>query len=318
MKEKKLLDQMRDLLRTKHYSIRTERSYIGWAKRFILFHGKRHPSEMGEKEIAQFLTYLACQRKVAASTQNQALNALVFLYCQVLRMPLDEEIQAVRAKRPQRIPTVLSDDEAQSIIAALAGIPKLQVRLLYGSGLRLMECVRLRVKDIDFAMNHICVRDGKGNKDRVTLLPQILIPALKEHMEHIQLLHTSDLERGYGSVYLPYALARKYPRAEQQWGWQYVFPSKSLSCDPRSGKTRRHHIDEGTLRKAVSKAARIAGIHKPVSCHTFGHSFATRLLEKGYDIRTVQELLGHKDVNTTMIYTHVINKGPLAVKSPID
>jgi integron integrase len=318
MKQKKLLEQMRDILRIKHYSIRTERSYISWAKRFILFHGKKHPREMGENEIAQFLTYLACERNVAASTQNQALNAIVFLYRQVLKMPLDEKIQAVRAKRPQRIPTVLSDKEAQCVIAALVGVTKLQVRLLYGSGLRLMECVRLRVKDIDFAMNHICVRNGKGNKDRITLLPQSLIPELKEHLEHVQLLHISDLERGYGSVYLPYALARKYPRAEHQLAWQYVFPSKSLSRDPRSGKIRRHHIDEGTLRKAVQKATRIAGIHKPVACHTFRHSFATRLLENGYDIRTVQELLGHSDVNTTMIYTHVLNKGPMAVKSPVD
>jgi integron integrase len=312
------LDQMRDILRIKHYSLRTERSYIAWAKRYILFHGKRHPMDMGEKEISQFLTHLACQRNVAASTQNQALNAMVFLYRQVLKMPLDEEIRAVRAKRPKRVPTVLSNGEARSIIAALEGIPKLQVRLLYGSGLRLMECVRLRVKDIDFAMNHILVRSGKGNKDRVTLLPQSLIPELTEHLKHVRLIHASDLEHGFGAVYLPYALARKYPRAERQWGWQYVFPSKCLSTDPRSGQSRRHHIDESTLRKAVRKAARIAGVHKPVSCHTFRHSFATRLLENGYDIRSVQELLGHSDVNTTMIYTHVMNRGPLAVKSPVD
>jgi len=315
---KKLLDQVRDTLRLKHYSIRTENSYISWIKRYILFHNKRHPKDMGENEIEAFLTHLAVDLKVASSTQNQAFNALLFLYRQVLKIDIIDEINAVRAKRSKRLPTVMTKSETSRVIAGISGVHKLMAMLLYGCGLRTMECMRLRVKDIDFKMNQIVVRDGKGMKDRITLLSETVKPLLKEHLERIRMIHRADLAKGYGRVYLPYALERKYRNANRQWGWQYVFPSKSLSKDPRSGEIRRHHINETTLHKAVKNAVYLAGINKPVSCHTFRHSFATHLLEDGYDIRTVQELLGHEDVSTTMIYTHVLNKGGKAVKSPLD
>jgi integron integrase len=314
---KKLLDRMREILRVKHYSIRTEQTYINWAKRYILFHDKRHPKDMGSQEIAAFLTHLAVNRNVAASTQNQALCALLFLYNEVLHIDVGP-VDAVRAKKPKRLPTVLSKDEVERVIAAVTGPNRLVVRLLYGSGLRLIECLRLRVKDVDFAYRQITVRDGKGRKDRVTVLPGKLVEPLKTHLQRVAMIHQQDLDAGRGAVYLPYALATKYPNANKEWCWQYVFPARGLSRDPRSGIVRRHHLGEGVLQRAVRRAARLAGIDKPVSCHTFRHSFATHLLEDGYDIRTVQELLGHKDVKTTMVYTHVLNRGGLAVRSPLD
>ncbi len=273
---------------------------------------------MGKQEIEAFLTHLALDFKVASSTQDQAFNALLFLYRQVLNMNLDDQINAVRAKRPLRLPTVLSKDETLRVIKALDAVHGLMAMLLYGSGLRLMECIRLRVKDIDFSSNEIIVRDGKGARDRATVLPENAKPGLEDHLQKVKLLHQNDLAKGYGRVYLPGALERKYPNANRQWGWQYVFPSKSLSRDPRTGEIRRHHINVSTLHKAVKKAAHLAGVNKPVSSHTFRHSFATHLLEDGHDIRTVQELLGHQDVSTTMIYAHVLKKGPNAVKSPLD
>ena len=315
---KRLLDQVREQIRLKHYSIRTEQAYISWIKRFILFHDKRHPKEMGEPEIENFLSHLAQNMNVAASTQNQAFNALLFLYKQVLNQPPDEKINAVRAKKPRRLPTVMNKEESMDVINGLSGTNRLMAKMLYGSGLRLIECIRLRVKDIDFAMNQLMVRDGKGKIDRITVLPESIKKEIQLHLAYVKKIHQDDLSRGYGSVYLPYALSRKYPGAERRWGWQYVFPSKSLSKDPRTGAVRRHHVHENSLQKAVKKAVRLTGINKPVSCHTFRHSFATHLLQDGYDIRTVQELLGHKDVSTTMIYTHVLNKGGSAVRSPLD
>jgi integron integrase len=314
----RLLDQVREVLRLKHYSIRTEEAYVQWIKRFIFFHGKRHPKEMGAREIEAFLTDLAVRGKVAASTQNQALNALVFLYREVLHVELGE-FSAVRAKRPERLPVVLTKAEASRLLAAMKpGTIGLMVRLLYGTGMRLMECVRLRVKDVMFEENQIMVRDGKGGKDRVTMLPSSLKAELETHLERVKLLHQSDLKAGGGEVYLPDALARKYPQAPREWGWQYVFPAAQLSRDPRSGKIRRHHASETSLQRALKEAVRLAGITKPASCHSLRHSFATRLLESGYDIRTVQELLGHKDVSTTQIYTHVMQKPGIGVRSPLD
>ena len=315
---KKLLQQASDILRLKHYSIRTEQSYISWMRRYILFHNKRHPKEMGRKEIEAFLTHLAVNRAVSASTQNQAFNALLFLYRDVLGIDIDGPIQSVRAKKPQKVPTVMSREETSKVIQALEGTHRLMAMLMYGCGLRLMECVRLRVKDIDFSMNQIVVRDGKGAKDRVTVFPENVRTTLESHLDRVRMMHRDDLAKGYGGVYLPYALARKYRNAEREWMWQYVFPSKNLSKDPRSGKIRRHHINESTLQKSVKKAVKLAGISKRVTCHTFRHSFATHLLEDGYDIRTVQELLGHNDLATTMIYTHVLNKRGRAVRSPLD
>ncbi len=317
-KRPKFLDQVRTVIRRKHYSIRTEEAYVLWIKRFILFHGKRHPKEMGASEIETFLTHLAVDLNVAASTQNQALNALLFLYREVLQQDLDLPIRAVRAKRPKRLPTVLTREEVHQVLTQLSGTHRLLAQLLYGSGLRLLECVRLRIKDIDFAQRQIIVRDGKGMQDRVTILPESLIEPLQEHLQCIKRLHQEDLKRGYGSVYLPYALERKYPHAHREWIWQYVFPSSRLSRDPRSGVVRRHHLSESSLQKAVRQAAKQAGIDKRVTPHTLRHSFATHLLENGYDIRTVQELLGHKDVKTTMVYTHVLRQGRLAVRSPLD
>lgn len=315
---KRLLDQTRDIIRLKHYSIRTEESYISWIKRYILYHGKKHPKDMGKDEIESFLTHLAVNLKVASSTQNQAFNALLFLYREVLQINMDFEIYAVRAKKSNRLPVVMTKEEALNVINFLSGVQQLVAKLLYGCGLRLMECLRLRVKDIDFNMSQLFVRDGKGAKDRITVLPENAEPELETHLEKVKAIHEDDLSRGYGRVYLPYALARKFPNADREWGWQYVFPSKSLSKDPRSGEIRRHHIHDSSIQKAVRKAVKLTRIPKPISCHTFRHSFATHLLEDGYDIRTVQELLGHKDVNTTMIYTHVLKKGGKAVRSPID
>ena len=315
---KKLLDQVRDVLRLKHYSYRTEQSYVDWIKRFILFHHKRHPQDLGRAEIEAFLTYLAVEGNVAASTQNQALSALLFLYREVLRIELDGPLDAIRAKKPARLPIVLTRAEVHQVIEGMTGTYQLMAKLLYGSGLRLMECVRLRVKDIDFEQREIIVRDPKGGHERVTMLSASLVTPLQEHLKRVKLLYEQDLAAGYGQVYLPYALDRKYPNASREWGWQYVFPSDRLSTDPRSGITRRHHVDESNLQRAVKDAVRLARLAKPASCHTFRHSFATHLLESGYDIRTVQELLGHKDVKTTMIYTHVLNRGGLAVRFPLD
>jgi integron integrase len=311
----KLLDLVREAIRLRHYSIRTEQAYVDWIKRYILFHHKRHPQDMGVAEIEAFLTHLAVVDHVSASTQNQALSALLFLYRHVLNLDLDRPIHATRAKRPERLPVVMSHDETRRVITARSGPEQLMAGLLYGSGLRLMECVRLRVKDIDFAQHQIIVRDGKGGKDRATLLPASLIEPLQKHLQRVKLLHQHDLDSGNGAVYLPFALERKYPNANREWGWQYVFPADTLSKDPRTGVVRRHHVNERNLQRAVKHAAHIVGLIKPVTCHTFRHSFATRLLENGYDIRTVQELLGHKDVRTTMIYTHVLNRGGLAVRS---
>lgn len=315
---RKLLDQVKDVIRRRHYSIRTEAAYVDWIRRYILFNGKKHPQEMGAVEIERFLTHLAVHKKVSASTQNQALCALVFLYRHVLNIEINGKIDAERAKRPKRLPVVLSRVEIDRLMSHLDGVYWLMAGLLYGAGLRLMECVRLRVKDIDFHQHHIVVRAGKGNKDRVTILPDSLVPELKNQLHFAKGLHENDLRRGYGSVYLPYALARKYPNAATTWHWQYVFPAGKLSNDPRSDKIRRHHINGSSLQKAVRLASRKAELRKPVTPHTLRHSFATQLLESGYDIRTVQELLGHNDVSTTMIYTHVLKKGPAAVKSPMD
>jgi integron integrase len=273
---------------------------------------------MGNPEIEAFLSHLAVDLKVSGSTQNQAFNAILFLYKEVLKKELDDSINAIRAKKPKRLPTVMTKDETMKVIGAVPADHQLMVKLIYGGGLRLMECLRLRVKDIDFGNNQILVRDAKGMKDRITVLPDALKPSLKEHLERVRLVHQNDVAKGYGRVYLPYALERKYPNASLEWGWQYVFPAKGLSKDPRTGEVRRHHVHENSLQKAVKTAVRLVGITKPVNVHTFRHSFATHLLEANYDIRTVQELLGHNDVSTTMIYTHVLNKPGVSVKSPLD
>ena len=311
------LDEVRAVIRMRHYSIRTEQTYLQWIKRFIHFHDLRRPEELGEAEVARFLSHLAVRDRVAASTQNQALNALVFMYRHVLNRPLGEIIGAVRAKRPQRLPVVLSQDEVRRLFRHLDGVAWLVACLLYGSGLRLMESVRLRVKDLDFDHRAIIVRDGKGAKDRVVTLPDEVIEPLQTHLDWARTLHNKDLAAGMGDVYLPFALARKYPSAGKEWGWQYVFPSRKTSVDPHSGVERRHHLNESVVQKAVKRAVRKAQINKPASCHTLRHSFATHLLERGMDIRTVQEQLGHKDVRTTQIYTHVIQRGGLGVKSPL-
>ncbi len=316
----KLLDQVRVRMRTRHYSLRTEQSYLHWIKRFIVFHGKRHPREMGAAEVEAFLSSLATDRNVAASTQNLALAAILFLYREVLKVELPWLEDVVRAKKPARLPTVLNREEVQLLLDQLGdkGQPALMTRLLYGTGMRLMEVVRLRVKDVDLAARQITVREGKGGKDRITVLPNTLIPALKKQLEGRLALHKTDLAAGRGEVYLPYALAVKYPNAAREWGWQYVFAAAGLSVDPRGGEVRRHHADESAVQKLVRRAAQRAGIVKPVSPHVLRHSFATHLLEAGYDIRTLQELLGHSDVSTTMIYTHVLNRGGRGVVSPLD
>jgi len=316
--KRKLLDQVRDVIRRKHYSIRTEQAYIDWIKRFIIYHRKRHPGEMAEEEVAEFLTHLARDLNVAASIQNQALSALLFLYKEVLKHEIGWLEKVERAKKPPKLPVVLSRGEVKEIFRHLHGVPKLMAGLLYGSGLRLMECVRLRIKDIDFALAQINVRDAKGGKDRVTMLPLNLSEPLRRHLSRVKAQHEQDVEDGFGSVHLPFSLARKSPNAAGEWAWQYVFPSSRLSIDPRSGQKQRHHIAEGVLQSALKRAVDAAGIVKRANCHSLRHSFATHLLTKGYDIRTVQELLGHKDVSTTMIYTHVLNRPGIGVKSPLD
>lgn len=314
----KLLDLLRDRLRLKHYSIRTETQYVQWVGRFILFHGKRHPQEMGAKEVEAFLTHLAVEGRVAAATQNQALSALLFLYRELLHINLPWLDEVVRAKRPARLPVVLTREEVQAVLGRTEGTYGLMLRLLYGTGMRLMECVRLRVKDVDFSRAEIIVRDGKGAKDRVTMLPQRIAAELQAHLQRRRHLYEDDLAKGMASVYLPNALDRKYTNAENEWAWQYVFVAKSYSIDPRSGTERRHHIDEKLVQRAMKRAVQEAAISKPATPHTLRHSFATHLLQGGYDIRTVQELLGHADVATTMIYTHVLNKGGRGVVSPLD
>jgi len=300
---RKLLEQISDALRVKHYSYQTEKSYLLWIRRFILFHNKRHPKEMGGEEINAFLTHLAVEGKVAASTQNQALSALLFLYREVLHLELDLDLDAVRAKRSRYLPTVLTPEEVKAIIVHLSGIHRLVVQVLYGSGLRLAEAQQLRVKDVDFNQRQLVIRNSKGMESRLTMLPETLVEPLQEHLLWAKRQHQQDLEQGYGSVYLPFALERKYPNAEREWSWQYVFPAERLSQDPRTGITRRHHLHESGLQRAIKQAVQKTGIPKRVSCHT---------------IRTVQELLGHKDVKTTMIYTHVLNKGGRGVRSPLD
>jgi len=314
----KFLDQVRIFMRTRRYSRRTEQAYVDWVRRFILFHNKRHPRDLGEEQIMEFLSDLAVKRKVSPSTQNQAFCALLFLYQQFLERKLGRLDRAVRASRPARLPAVLSRDEVRAVLAHIRPPYRLMVELIYGSGLRLLECLRLRIKDVDFDYGRIVVRDGKGMKDRVTMLPGRLRRPLKEYLAHAKAVHERDLQLGFGSVYLPDALKRKYPNAHRSWMWQYVFPAGKRSVDPVSGRVQRHHVLEKNLQNAVTNAVRAAGITKPASCHTFRHSFATHLLEDGYDIRTVQELLGHKDVSTTMVYTHVLNKPGMGVKSPLD
>lgn len=314
----KLLDQVRDKIRFKHYSIRTEQAYVDWIRRFILFHNKRHPTEMGAPEVEAFLTHLAVTGKVAASTQNQARSALLFLYKEVLDQSLPWMDNITPAKRPLRLPVVLTHAEVKAVLDRLPGTHWLMASLLYGTGMRLMECLRLRVKDLDFERREILVREGKGAKDRVTMLPATLIEPLTNHLSRVKALHEEDLRQGYGAVYLPNALERKYPNAHRDWVWQYVFPSRQLSVDPRSGITRRHHADEKGIQRAMQQAVRDAGLTKPATPHTLRHSFATHLLQGGYDIRTIQELLGHADVSTTMIYTHVLNRGGKGVTSPLD
>jgi integron integrase len=318
MNQPSLLDQVRSAIRLRHYSIRTEEAYVNVIRRFILYHKKRHPREMGQNEIRQYLSHLATDDNVAASTQNVALAALLFLYREVLQidLPLIEGVE--RAKRPQRIPIVLTAEEVKKVLARISGTHHLMASLLYGAGLRLMECVRLRVKDLDFDYRQIIVRDGKGEKDRRTILPAPLEESLRHHLARVRLQHEEDVRQGYGRVYLPYALDRKYPNAATEWIWQYAFPAAKLSVDPRTGERRRHHASEDRLQRAVKEALRRAGVEKRASCHTLRHSFATHLLEDGYDIRTIQELLGHADISTTMIYTHVLNRGGRGVRSPLE
>ena len=322
--ESPFLNSVRRSIRTLHYSIRTEQAYLSWIRQFILFHNKQHPSEMGVIEVGEFLSYLANERHVSASTQNQALNALNFLYTKVLDRSLGELQGVVRAKRAKRLPVILSQQEVHLLFDQLSGVYLLMAKLMYGSGLRLMEVLRLRIKDVDFS-RHAIVRlrhsenaEDKGDKDRITILPDSLVPYLRNQMEHVRLLHKTDLEAGFGETSLPYALARKYPNAPFQTGWQYMFPAANRARDPRSGRIKRHHIHRSSVQNAVKNAVRMAGLEKPASSHTLRHCFATQLLESGYDIRTVQELLGHKDVATTMIYTHVLNRGGRGVRSPLD
>lgn len=313
-----LLKVVRDRCRVRHYSLRTEQAYVAWIWRFIKANGMTHPRRLGKREVEVFLTQLAVQGKVAASTQNQALYALLFLYREVLESELPWMDEVVRAKRPRRLPVVLSQDEVHRLLAMLDGQHWLQAALLYGSGLRLMECVRLRAKDIDFARCEITVRAGKGNKDRKVPLPHRLQEPLQFAVERARVFHVQDRASGVAGVWMPDALAAKFPHANQDLGWQYVFPASKLSKDPRSGVIRRHHMDEAVLQRAVHSARTRAGLIKPATCHTLRHSFATHLLEAGYDIRTIQELLGHKDVATTQIYTHVLNRGGRGVLSPLD
>ena len=314
----KLLDQVRIVARVKHFSLSTERSYVSWIRRFILFHDKKHPKDMAEREIRQFISHLAVDTRISASAQTVALSAILFLYRDVLKQALPYIDHIERAKPAHKLPVVFTRNEVQAVLARLEGTHLLVAALLYGSGLRLMEALRLRVKDIDFERAELTVREGKGAKDRVTMLPGSLIDSIRTHLNRVRLLHNDDLKAGRGEALLPYALKNKYPNASRLWGWQFVFPSKKLSRDPRSNEEWRHHIPPDQVQRAVKRAIKLADIHKNGSCHTFRHSFATHLLEDGYDIRTVQELLGHKDVRTTMIYTHVLNRGGRGVKSPLD
>lgn len=316
--EPRLLDRVRAAIRVRHYSRRTEEAYVGWIRRFILFHGKRHPDGMAADEITRFLSHLAVENKVSASTQNQAMSALLFLYRDVLGRELPWMDEIVRARRPARLPVVLARGEVAVLLRELQGVERLMASLLYGAGLRLLECCRLRVKDVEFSRGELLVREGKGGKDRVTLLPSRLRQPLQAHLAGVSDQHGRDLQRALGSVELPEALERKYPAAAFEWGWQWVFPATRYYLDPASGRRRRHHLHETVLQRAVREAARRARIPRPVSCHALRHSFATHLLEDGYDIRTIQELLGHRDVSTRMIYTHVLNRGGRGVRSPLD
>jgi len=314
----RLLEQVRNVLRLHHYSTSTEKTYIYWVRYYTRFHHNKHPRDMGGEEVKSFLTFLAVKQSVSASTQNQALSAILFLYKKVLEIELPWIDDVVRAKRTRHLPVVLTTDEVRALLAQFEGTKWIIYALLYGTGMRIMECMRLRVKDVDFAYKQILIRDAKGNKDRVTVLPDKLIEPLRTHLDKVRDLHQADLKAGFGTVYMPFALSRKYPNAPREWGWQYVFPSKNLSIDPRSGIKRRHHLDQKNIQRQMKQAIRNASIVKPASVHTLRHSFATHLLEAGYDIRTVQELLGHKDVKTTQIYTHVMQKGASAVRSPAD
>jgi integron integrase len=314
----KLLDQVRGAIRAKHYSHRTEEAYIQWIKRFILFHNKRHPAEMGETEINQFLTHLAVKENVAASTQNQALSAILFLYREVLRRQIGDLGTVTWAKKPKRLPVFFTRQEVKAVLSHLTGTHWLMASLLYGAGLRLIECLKLRVKDIEFEYNQIIVRDGKGQKDRVTVLPNSLKEPLRQHLAKVKKLHEADLKQGFGVVDLPGALARKYPNAGREFAWQYLFPSSVISANRDTGLKQRHHAVEKPLQQAVKQAIRKAGIHKHAGCHTLRHSFATHLLQNKCDVRALQELLGHEDLNTTMVYTHVAEQGPFGVSSPAD
>lgn len=317
-KSAKLLDQAREVLRYHHYGYQTEKAYVHWIKQYILFHNKRHPRDMGKDEIEAYLSYLAVEKNVAASTQNQAFNALLFLYRQVLDLSFAEDIAAIRAKKPPRLPVVLSHDEMRRLLGAMRGNAALMARVMYGGGLRLKELLRLRVQDIDFDNGYIIVRAGKGDKDRTTLLARSVRGDLQAHLQKVRGVFEQDLKEGNANVWLPGGLAKKYPNASKSWEWQYVFPSKSLSKDPQSGETRRHHVDASNLQKAIRRARQKADINKRVTSHTLRHSFATHLLENGTNIRVVQKLMGHVDVKTTEIYTHVLQHNLDAVKSPLD
>jgi len=314
----KLLDRLSEALRSRHYSRRTEQSYCHWVKRFIFFHNIRNPAEMAEPEINAFLTHLAVKEKVSASTQNQALSALLFLYRHVLDREIGDLGEVIRARKPRHIPVVMTREEVKAVLSHLQGDKWLMASFMYGCALRLMECLRLRIQDVDFARNEITIREGKGAKDRITMLPQSLEAPLREHLQKVKTVHERDLAEGWGRVEMPYALDRKYPNAPTDWRWQWVFPQENRWKNTKTGLEGRHHVHETILQRAVKEAVRKAGIVKHAGCHTFRHSFATHLLEAGYDIRTIQELLGHKDVSTTMIYTHVLNKGGHSVRSPID
>ncbi len=316
--EPKLLDRVREIIRIKHYSIRTEQAYLQWIRRYICFHGKRHPRELGAEALTAFLSDLAIRGQVSASTQNQALNAILFMYREVLKIQLPWIDDVQRAKRPHRLPVVLTRGEVKGILAQLEGTIWLMAAMTYGGGLRLLECLRLRIKDLDLDRGELTIRDAKGQKDRITMLPRMLVDPLRTHLARVRHLHETDVAAGFGRVHLPFALDRKYPNADLEWGWQYVFPASKRSIDPRSGVERRHHASPEALQRAVKNAVRKANVIKPASVHTLRHSFATHLLESGYDIRTVQELLGHSDVKTTMIYTHVLNRGGHGVVSPLD
>jgi integron integrase len=317
---RKLLDEVQEVMRLHHYSIHTERTYCDWIKQYIHFHKMKSRDDLqnGEAKIEAFLTHLAVNKDIAPATQNQAMNALVFLYKKVLKTQLDKEINAIRATRKTNVPVVMTREETAKVLSLMNGVPQLAAKLMYGSGLRISEAIRLRVQDIDYKMKTLIVRSGKGNKDRVTTFPASIIPFLQAHLDKVKTFHTNDLAKGHGAVYLPHALARKYSGADKKWQWQYVFPARDLSTDPRSGIIRRHHIDPSLINKAIRKAVQAAGLHKKISAHTLRHSFATHLLQRGTDIRTIQALLGHNDVSTTMIYTHILNQGGHGVFSPLD